>query len=436
MCPRQRLLVGVMLALFSFLYSPFLAFASSEETYFIATAYYSPLPNQSHYITGSYAWDIRLNGSGKITASGKTVFPWLLAGPKNYPFGTKIYFEGYGIGEIADRGWAIVKAGQRGHSYDRIDIWLGYGDAGLERAKRWGKRKIKWKIVVPSSKITLKIPESPLWVLTKLQVNPENSKEEDVKKLQTIFTKAKLYNGVIDGKYESIRKELIHFQIQNIDEINSSSHPHAGWYGKKTIAALRNKYPGSSDILMRENIELFHQFNHRVASEKYKIILEYGDLVVSPESEAEDIKNLQRLLRELQEYNGKIDGKYESIEWPLLALQKKIKLIVHDDDWGAGYFGNKTKTALWKYYETSDPSEKDTRTSVSQPSELKPSEKTRIYQAFTLIQKKFKREEQRGGKSAQYKLRQLKIQVEKYLPQVKDRELKLKLLYLQELLNS
>jgi len=79
------------------------AHASDEETYFVATAYYSPLPGQSRYTTGTYAGDIRLNGSGIITASGKEVFQGLLAGPKNYPFGTKIYFEGYGIGEIADR---------------------------------------------------------------------------------------------------------------------------------------------------------------------------------------------------------------------------------------------------------------------------------------------------------------------------------------------
>jgi len=45
------------------------AHASDEETYFVATAYYSPLPGQSRYTTGTYAGDIRLNGSLIITAS-------------------------------------------------------------------------------------------------------------------------------------------------------------------------------------------------------------------------------------------------------------------------------------------------------------------------------------------------------------------------------
>jgi len=30
-------------------------FASDEETYFVTTAYYSPLPDQLRYTTGTYA---------------------------------------------------------------------------------------------------------------------------------------------------------------------------------------------------------------------------------------------------------------------------------------------------------------------------------------------------------------------------------------------
>jgi hypothetical protein len=36
-----------------------------------------------------------------------------------------IYFPDFGVGEIADRGGAIVPAGERGHAYDRIDIRMG-----------------------------------------------------------------------------------------------------------------------------------------------------------------------------------------------------------------------------------------------------------------------------------------------------------------------
>jgi len=97
MWPRLRLLLGVVITLFLFFLNSLSAHATSEETYFVVTAYYSPLEGQSKYTTWSYAWDIRLNGQWHTTASGKEVFPGLLAGPANYPFGTKIYFEGFWI---------------------------------------------------------------------------------------------------------------------------------------------------------------------------------------------------------------------------------------------------------------------------------------------------------------------------------------------------
>lgn len=404
---------------------------ANEETYFVATAYYSPLPGQSRYTTGSYAWDIRLNGEGHTTASGKEVFPGLLAGPKNYPFGTKIYFEWFGIGSIEDRGWAIVKAGQRGHSYDRIDIWMWYGDEGLERALAWGTRTIKWKIVVPSSEVSLSFPESPLWVLTGIEVNPESANSEDVKKLQIIFQKAELYSWEIDGTYESIKNELIEFQIKSWI-IDSSDHPHAGWYGNKTIAALREKYGSWNDsILLEEPIENFANYNHKIASEKYKIILEYGDLVVKPDSDEETIKAFQNMMQELWEYSWKIDGKYSSIEDELISLQKKIWLISNRDDWGAWYFWNSTKSALWKYYE------KENDNFISQQAgsnSLDLKEKERMKLAFEIVVDKLKKDEKRWKPSAESRLKNLEKQIDTYLPQVQDNTLKLKLLYLKELI--
>jgi hypothetical protein len=80
---------------------------------FVVTAYYSPLPDQSFYLRGSYEADIKLNGGGIKGASGKPVYSGMLAGPKIYPFGTAIKLNGVGIGKIDDRGGAIVKAGER-----------------------------------------------------------------------------------------------------------------------------------------------------------------------------------------------------------------------------------------------------------------------------------------------------------------------------------
>lgn len=423
MWPTKKLLFGALVVTLTLLNLPLpKAFAGDEETYFVATAYYSPLPGQSKYITGSYAWDIRLNGWGKVGASGKEVFQWMLAGPKNYPFGTKIYLEWYGIWEIADRGGAIVKAWERGYSYDRIDIWMGHGDEGLAKAIRWGKRTIKGKIVVPSSEVTLKLGESPLGYFDTLRVHPKSS-ENEVRELQNVFTKADLYTGEVDGQYQSIRNELIEFQIKN-SVITGYADEEAWYFGPKSVAALREKYAADTPVLLEEDTSLFSEYNHRYASEKYKIILAYGDLVVNPDSDAALVTDLQKLLKELWEYNGQVDGKYSSVEKSLIALQKEIGLIEKDDDWGAGYFGNKTKSALWFYYEELDTGEYS----------LSESQKTKMQTAYTIVRKRLKTEELKGGKKMSSQLSSLERQIRSYLPKVTDWEKKAKLEYLQSLL--
>lgn len=67
--------------------------AEKKQQKFIVTAYYSPLPNQSYYMRGSYEADVVLNGRGTNGASGKEVYIGMLAAPKKYAFGTKIHLE-------------------------------------------------------------------------------------------------------------------------------------------------------------------------------------------------------------------------------------------------------------------------------------------------------------------------------------------------------
>ncbi len=428
MWPTKKLILWAIVATLSVFYSNSQVNANGdEETYFIATAYYSPLPNQSRYTTGSYAGDIRLNGSGIITASGKKVFQGLLAWPKNYPFGTKIYFEWYGIWEIADRWGAIVKAGERGHSYDRIDIWMGYGDEGLARALKWGSRTIKWKIVIPSSKVTLTLGESPLGYFDTLRVHPK-SWVTQVKKLQEIFTKANLYSGEIDGKYQSIRNELIEFQFKN-SIISSYADEAAGYFGPRTIAVLRKKYSSNIPVLVKEAPEAFSKYNHKWASKIYKTILEYGDLQVNPDSDSQSIKELQKLLSQLWEYSGEIDGNYKSVENPLINFQKKIGLIEKNDDWGAWYFWNKTKIALWNYYE------KQKNLNLNSPIILLSiKEKKQIDTALLAIRKRLKNKELQWWKRVERYLKDLKKQIRTILPKIKDQKIKAKLIYLQEII--
>jgi len=418
MWPKLRLILWVLSIVIIVSISIAKTYAAWWETYFVATAYYSPLPGQEKYATGTYAGDIRLNWEGHTTASWDNVFPGLLAGPANYPFGTKIYFEWYGIGVVEDRGWAIVKAWERWHSYDRIDIWMWYGDEWLARAKNWWKRTVKGKIVVPSSDVTISFWESQIWSLTKLSVNPESNNSDDVKQVQTIFTKVDLYSGAIDGNYESIKNEIIDFQL-SAGIIWGRNDESAGWYGPKTIAALREIYGNSSDNLMQEPKENFANFNHSLASEKYRLILEYWNLTVNPDSEPNEIRDLQNLLTQLWEYSGNIDGRYSSVENSLLDLQKRIWLIENKDSWGAWYFWNKTKSALWVYYENINWSERsDTEFSLSW------AEKNKLSTAFEKL------------KSSKWDafVQKLLVQINSILPLYDDNpSIKAKILYLQEI---
>ena len=144
-------------SLFSFVYAAPAPLAPEERT-LIATAYYSPLPNQSFYLRGSYEADIKLNGNGTNGASGKPVFIGMLAAPKSYAFGTKISIAGLGVGSVEDRGGAIVAKGERGHEFDRVDIWMGSGETGLLRALSWGKRTVKARVYAdPKTKVSFDV---------------------------------------------------------------------------------------------------------------------------------------------------------------------------------------------------------------------------------------------------------------------------------------
>ncbi|QFR39320.1 hypothetical protein A9Q91_03730 [Candidatus Gracilibacteria bacterium 28_42_T64] len=245
----------------------------SNERYFYVTAYYSPLPGQKRYTTGTYAGDKRLNGNGKITASGKPVFVGLFAAPRNYKYGTKIELEGIGIGSVEDRGGAIVNAGERGFEHDRIDIWMGYGDEGLRRALKWGKRKVKGRIVEDEQLPTVGFDESPVTKYNKLRVNAE-SKKDDIKKLQSLFTEIKLYNKDIDGDYNSIKDELIDFQIKN-HIIESRISEEAGYFGVKTLDTLHTQF-GSGIFAEVEYLKDYTKLTRReilkLKKVKYKIL--------------------------------------------------------------------------------------------------------------------------------------------------------------------
>ena len=73
----------------------------------------------------------------------RLVFPWLwfsrdgtvAADTRYYPFGTRMYFDGYGYGRVEDRGSAIKGP-------DRIDLYFNSHSEALG----WGRRRMDVKI--------------------------------------------------------------------------------------------------------------------------------------------------------------------------------------------------------------------------------------------------------------------------------------------------
>ncbi|MEM3434288.1 MAG: 3D domain-containing protein, partial [Candidatus Methanomethyliaceae archaeon] len=66
-----------------------------------------------------------------ITASGFAVGPGVVAADPRFPFGTRLWIEGYGFGIVLDRGEAI-----RGN---RLDLYF----QKLEDALAWGVRQVE-----------------------------------------------------------------------------------------------------------------------------------------------------------------------------------------------------------------------------------------------------------------------------------------------------
>ena len=143
----------------------------------------------------------------------------MLAAPKNYKFGTKIYLEGLGVGSVEDRGGAIVNAGNRWYKNDRIDVWVGTGDEGLRRALYWGKRKVKGHIVgEQKTSLNYAVIWDPSWATNSLQQVPAifnvslgiGSDTNQVKNLQKLLQELGKYKGEINGEFNEELIKIIH----------------------------------------------------------------------------------------------------------------------------------------------------------------------------------------------------------------------------------
>lgn len=294
---------------------------------FVVSAYYSPLPGQAHYATGSYEGDIRLNGGGVRGASGAPVNIHMIAAPPSFAFGTKITCPGIGTGVVQDRGGAIKGS--------RLDKWMGYGDVGLKRALQYGKRSancivhgIDDSIPVVSyidgyseaEKFIQGVITTPTVFVDDLF---SDSQGGEVKLLQEHLKELGYYHDAINAEYgEATRKAVFKFQ-KDFGIVDDESELGAGNFGPQTRMKLEA-------ILQKKDKDL-------LPAKK----LQKGD-------KGADVTKLQNSLLKLG-YDVEVTGVYDDkTADAVLSFQLDLELIESGDDLAAGYFGEKTLLALGK----------------------------------------------------------------------------------------
>jgi len=336
-------LILTAIGIISFLSLGQIVNASYQHTFTIS-AYYSPLPGQIKYVTGSYDGDIRLNGSGVHSADGTPVYPGMIAAPKTYAFGTKMTIPGIGTVAVHDRGGAIVTAGQRNQNFDRLDVWMGYGDIGLERALNWGKRNVQVTVYgidpnVEENVYLQGFSEAEKFirnVVVKQKVFIVDlgygQSGDKVGTLQEYLTELGYYKGKIDKYYgDEVYKAVIAFQI-DYNIIDRSEDFGAGYLGPQTRAQIEAAFS------KRDNYD--------------KIIQKS----LGKDDEGESVKELQEALQKLG-YELDINGIYdEATIKAVFEFQKENEIVSHENEHGAGYFGPKTFAVLsQKLVAFSDP---------------------------------------------------------------------------------
>lgn len=352
-------LLGILLSLTIFVGFIPVSLASTEfepyEKNFVISAYYSPLPNQRVYFRGSYEADKRLNGNGTNGADGTQVYPGMIAAPKNYPFGMKIEIPGMGVAAIHDRGGAIVRAGEREiATHDRLDVWMGKGEVGLARALQWGVRTVTAKVYPASHQIaeSFILPAMNPAFVADLKIGDSG---EEVKKLQEELKTYGYFRASVNGIFDEVtQKALLGYQLaRNI--VAAADSIGAGILGPQTRESLnaevfkRNWRPPAS-LVARTNsssasgAKLVQKDS--AEDKRFSTTLSVGD-------RGELVRDLQIALTEARFYECEINGIYdEKMEDCIFKFQQRNEIVSARDEFGAGYFGEKTRITLTEILES------------------------------------------------------------------------------------
>ncbi len=368
---------------------------------FVISAYYSPLPCQQRYYTGGYEREIALNGRGVSGADGTSVYPGMIAAPRTYPFGTKMDIPGIGIVAVHDRGGAIVAAGSRSNTYDRLDIWMGYGDKGLVRALNWGKKTVDVAVyginesiseqvslgdysaseatpndcgavvatdsapvtegvsqpivdqpVVNKSIVSEASASQPVVLIETVKsvafltddLNP-GDKGDKVRSLQQELKKLNLFRTDISGFYGDTTKHAVFKFQQTQGLIMDEKSQFAGFFGPKTRKSMNKLVAASS----------YNETRIAAATETYqRTMLAQVDsglpkrTLISVElrygMRGPEVAALQKFLMNQGYFDGKLVTEYYGpvTQNAVANFQKAHKIITAPSDTGAGYVGPTT----------------------------------------------------------------------------------------------
>lgn len=372
---------------------------------FTISAYYSPLPCQNRYVTGSFAGDVRLNGEGVHTADGSIVYPGLIAAPRTYAFGTKMDIPGIGIVAVHDRGGAIV-SGNGLNLYDRLDVWMGYGDKGLKRALNWGKRTmdvvvygvndsiaeqvtlgdyspdegqqnecgsaaaesnenmntgVADEIVVNDETIEIKKESTPVLVASESTgivstIQPQleelltvdlkfGDSGDKVRSLQNQLAKLNFYRTAVTGNFGEVTKHAVFKFQQSQSLVIDENSPYAGVFGPKTRDRM-NELVVSNNYnqikIARATNDFQTIYLAKIEADKPRKTLIAMELRYG--MRGPEVAELQKFLKAHGFFEGALITQYYGpvTKDAVLNFQKAHKIVDSENDIGAGHVGPAT----------------------------------------------------------------------------------------------
>lgn len=345
---KKILLATVISLLFSSAYA--IDYSGCIKKTYVVSGYYSPIVGQNFYYRGDFARETRLNGQWNQGASGRYVFNGMVAAPKNYKFGTKIYFPGLWVAQVEDRWSAIVNAGQRGYSYDRIDIWMWKWGDGLKRALSFGKQTIVWYQCPIGKNIKTGFDYNNFPIINWFFKQTfwgiglyKGRRDERVKILQIYLKDLWYFNYKATGYFGSItEKAVCDFQVAY--KLTTRTSDNCGYFWPKTRGVIRAivvaKWLFRSEAISKIDQKVTIKAEVKISTAQFTRGFTKGE-------KWETIKSLQEILKELEYYNGDITGVYDSKTIDAIyKLQVDKEIVTSAQIASAWYFWPQTRKAL------------------------------------------------------------------------------------------